>query len=333
MAKITCLVPSDYFELADMWPIDYIEVKMLSAWEPETIIETAQESQCLLCPAPYPNIDESIISRLPNLKLIQTAGAGYNAVDTDAAAKAGVAVCNTPGKNATSVAEFVFGSIMVLQRRLIEADSEIKANKFNEIRKKLMAGKLYEIGGSKLGLLGMGKIGKAVARLGKAFGSDLYYYNIRRKTDIEEELELEFCEFEHLIMACDIISLHMPLTEETNGMVDSDFLSKVKPGAIIVNTTRGGMVVEDAIAQALAEGKIAGYIADVFENEASDGDSPLFHLPNELKDRMVLYPHLAGVTTPSFARILQTCLDNCERVIRGENPLHVVNGVNLSRSN
>lgn len=331
MAKILSLMPKIYFkDPGTMATLETFkdDLAFSSDYEPGQIIAAAKDVTCLLCPAPYPVIPEDVIKALPNLKLIQTAGAGYDKIDIEAAARAGIPVANTPGLNTNAVAELALAAIINLRRGFIFADREIKKGNYQEGREKLLADGMSEIGGSRWGIIGLGRIGAKLAEAGKVFGAEINYYDpFRRTADEEKQLGVNFCSMEELLRTSDVVVICVALTKETRGLIGASEMKMMKPGAILLNTARGGIVDDTALAEALAQGHLGGAGIDTLEKEPLPADHPLLKLPEEIQNRILLTPHLGGVTTQALNRMLDYALANCIRVMKGEKPLAVVNGV------
>lgn len=281
----------------------------------------------MLCPAPYPLITEQIINALPNLKLIQSTGAGYDKIDIQAAARAGIPVSNTPGLNSISVAELVLAVIINLQRGLAYADRQIRKGLYQPVREKLLARGMSEITGSKWGVIGLGQIGSKVAKLGRTLGVEVNYFNRKRKVEIEKELQINYLNLEELLVTSDVVIVCLALTAETQKLIGFNEMKLMKPDSLLINVGRGGIIDETALAEALTLGEVGGAALDTFETEPLPSEHPFLNLPEEIQDRIFLTPHLGGVTTEALNRMLNCALANCVRVIKGEKPLAVVNGV------
>jgi len=331
MAKIVSLMPQIYFQDPDtMATLEAFrdEMEFCLDYRPEKIIAAARNAICLLCPGPYPVISAEIINALPNLKLIQTAGVGYDKIDIQAAARAGIPVANTPGVNTTAVAEIILAAIIILQRRLIYADREIKGGNYRSGREELLARGMSEISGGKWGIIGLGRIGSKVAEIGRILGAEIKYYKPVRKTETEEkQLGVEFCGFEDLLTGSDVLIICAPLTEKTRRLIGEREIRMMKRGAILINAARGGIVDDAAVAAALAAGHLGGAGLDTFEKEPLPADHPLLSLPEEVRERVFLTPHLGGLTVQALNRMIVAALKNCARVLKGERPQAVVNGV------
>ncbi|AGL00924.1 2-hydroxyacid dehydrogenase [Desulfoscipio gibsoniae] len=330
MPKIISLMPEIYFK--DPGTLSILEtfkddLVFFTNYEPSQIIAAAKDATCLLCPAPYPLITEQIINALPNLKLIQSTGAGYDKIDIQAAARAGIPVSNTPGLNSISVAELVLAVIINLQRGLAYADRQIRKGLYQPVREKLLARGMSEITGSKWGVIGLGQIGSKVAKLGRTLGVEVNYFNRKRKVEIEKELQINYLNLEELLVTSDVVIVCLALTAETQKLIGFNEMKLMKPDSLLINVGRGGIIDETALAEALTLGEVGGAALDTFETEPLPSEHPFLNLPEEIQDRIFLTPHLGGVTTEALNRMLNCALANCVRVIKGEKPLAVVNGV------
>jgi phosphoglycerate dehydrogenase-like enzyme len=253
----------------------------------------------------------------PRLKLVQLLSAGYDRCDLAAARRANVPVANNGGANAIAVAEHALMLMLALSRRLIWQHDNVAGGRW---RGNGPLPRLYELSGKTLGIVGLGTIGKKVARLGRAFGMTILYYDIARLSEDEEDaLGVRFRLFSEVLRSADIVSLHVPLTAATRGMIGAAELASMKPAAVLVNTSRGAVVDETALHQAVTTGRLAGAGLDVFAAEPPPADHPLLAL-----DNVVLTAHMAGPTWDNnFARF-RNAFDNVQRVARGETPLWVV---------
>ena len=254
----------------------------------------------------------------PQLKLVQTLSAGYNTYDLEAARAAGVPICNNGGANATAVAEHAILLMLAVARKLIWQHEGVvsgrwRGNDFHSTR-------LYELEDKVLGIIGLGNIGKKVARRAKAFDMRILYYDIRRlSVDEEDALGVRFALFTELLRSSDIVSLHVPLDRSTRHLIDARALSLMKRSAILINTCRGPVADEKALYEALREEKILGAGIDVLEEEPPRPDHELFQLKNA-----VFTPHAAGPTWDNHWKRWRNAFDNIERVARGEKPFWIV---------
>jgi glyoxylate reductase/D-3-phosphoglycerate dehydrogenase len=261
-------------------------------------------------------VKDELFAIAPKLRLVQVLSAGYDRADLGAARRAGVPLANNGGANSTAVAEHALLLMLAVSRQLVKQHANVAAGRWRGNR----TPRLYELRGRTLGIVGLGTIGKKVARLAQAFGMAVHYYDIARLTeDAEDALGVRFRLYRELLRGSDIVSLHVPLNGSTTGLLGAEELALLKPTAILINTSRGPVVDERALHRVLAEGRIAGAGLDVFEEEPPPPDNPLFAL-----DNVVLTAHLAGPTQDSNIARLRNAFDNVQRVQRGEAPLWVV---------
>ena len=253
----------------------------------------------------------------PRLKLVQLLSAGYDDVDLDAARRAKVPVSNNGGANAISVSEHAMMLMLAVSRRVIWQHGNVSGGRW---RGNGPAPRMYEMFDKTLGIVGLGTIGKKVARLAKAFGMRVQYYDIARLSeDAEDALGVRFRLLRELLKSSDVVSLHVPLNDSTRGMIGAPELALLKPTAILINTCRGPVVDEVALHRALSDDKFFGAGLDVFDQEPPPADNPLLKLPNVL-----LTAHFAGPTWDNHVARFRNAFDNVQRVHRGEPPLWVV---------
>jgi phosphoglycerate dehydrogenase-like enzyme len=256
----------------------------------------------------------------PNLKLVQLTSAGYDQVDPEAAKKAKVPVSNNGGANAIAVSEHAIMLMLAVYKRCVQFHNSVVAGSWRvgnpaEVR-------VHEVSGMTLGIVGLGNIGKKVARRAQAFDMKVQYYDIVRLTeDQEDALGVRFVLFDELLRTSDVVSLHVPLDDSTRKMIAARELGLMKRDAIIVNTCRGPVIDEDALYAALKENRIFGAGLDVMVEEPPPPKHPLFSLPN-----IILTPHTAGPTWENYIARFRNGFDNIQRVASGRAPLWVVAG-------
>jgi glyoxylate reductase/D-3-phosphoglycerate dehydrogenase len=263
-------------------------------------------------------MDTTFFQAAPKLRLIQLISAGYDRIDLAAARQAGVPVANNGGSNALAVAEHTLMLMLATLKRGVWLHGNVVAGNwrvggFDEHR-------LYELAGKTVGIIGLGTIGKKVARRVRAFDAEVVYYDIVRLTeDQEDALGVRFALFEELLATADVVTLHVPLNEQTRRLMGERQFALMKPGAILINTCRGPVVDEAALHQALTTGRIAAAGLDVLIEEPPPKDHPLFSL-----DNVIITPHMAGPTWENWARAFRNSFDNIQRVAAGRPPLWVV---------
>jgi len=263
-------------------------------------------------------MDDAFYQAAPKLKLVQLLSAGYDRCDIEAARRAGVPICNNGGANSTAVSEHAILLMLAVCRRIVWQHENVAAGRWRGNNQNDV--KLYELKGRTLGIVGLGTIGKKTARLAKAFGMDVQYYDITRLSEEQaDDLGVRFALFQELLRTSDIVSLHVPLGPSTRHMMGAAQFKMMKPTAYLVNTCRGPVVDEKAMIEALSNGTIAGAGLDVFDQEPPPPNNPLFGLPN-----VVLTAHFAGPTWDNQFTRFRNAFDNCQRVIRGDAPLWVI---------
>lgn len=260
-------------------------------------------------------ITADLIAATPSLRLIHKWGIGVDKIDLAAARARGVPVAITAGANAVAVAEFTLLLMLAVLRRLIEREAQLRAGEWWRARAEARAHAL-QLRGKAVGLIGMGAIGRQVAKRLHAFDAEIRYFDVRRLGPEDERLlNVRFAELDRLLAEADIVSLHVPLIESTRHLLSRTRIGRLKPGAIIVNTARGAVVDEDALAEALEEGRLGGAGIDVFDTEPPPPAHPLLRVK---APGLVLTPHLAGSAYDNVAPVARHVFANIRRVLRGE---------------
>jgi lactate dehydrogenase-like 2-hydroxyacid dehydrogenase len=325
-SKVICLRPKHDFDRANIAIPESFDIHFFPQFEEDVVIQASADADFILSPSHSPHISVRLIARAKALKLIQLCGSGYDAVDLEAANKAGIPVARSPGQNSRAVAEYSYNLINVLNRGILEGDLETKKGNYQWVRDKLRKEGIYELGDMNLGILGVGPVGKEMAKIGGFFGARLFYYDIvRLSREAEKELKLTFVDFSELLRISDILSLHIPINEKTKGIIGRKELASMKPSAILINTARGALVDDEALIDALKSNRLRGAAMDVFEPEPVPPDHLFLSVGPEIQRKLVLTPHLAGAARQSQNRMFQEAIQNILRVIRGEPPKHVVN--------
>ncbi|HXU88880.1 MAG TPA: 2-hydroxyacid dehydrogenase [Methylomirabilota bacterium] len=264
------------------------------------------------------NMGGEFFRSAPKLKLVQLLSAGYDRVDVEAARKAGVPVSNNGGANAIAVAEHTVLLMLAVLKQLVRFHLDVVAGRWRPPASS--ESPVYELAGRTVGIVGLGNIGKKVARRVAAFDAKVVYYDIVRLSEAEEDaLGVRFVLLSELLRTADVVTLHVPLNDSTRGLIGARELGLMKPSAILVNTCRGPVVDEAALHQALRERKIGGAGLDVLVDEPPSKDHPLFGLPN-----VTLTPHSAGPTWENWTARFRNGFDNIERVAAGRRPLWVI---------
>jgi lactate dehydrogenase-like 2-hydroxyacid dehydrogenase len=257
------------------------------------------------------SVGAKIINAMPNLKLIHSEGVGYQGFDLTAAAKRNILVCNCAGVNAAAVAEQAILLMLAVLRRLIEGDDLVRAAKQIQAKEQYILDGIPELGAMKVGLIGFGAIAKETARRLPAFGCEVFYTGRRRAPEETEAAYGVRClARDELLSSCDIISLHIASNAETFHYIDEAALQKVKRGAVLINTARGEIVDQEALVRALKDGRISAAGLDTLAPEPVLPDNPLLNLPEELRYKVTLSPHIGGTTMQTFHRAHRMIWEN-----------------------
>jgi phosphoglycerate dehydrogenase-like enzyme len=324
--KVVCLRSKDDFERVGVVLPGSVDYCFFPAYDEEQVARASADADFILAPSPYHPITARIISRARSLKLIQMTGSGVDAVDLEAADRAGIPVANCPGQNSKAVAQLAFTAMGALCRGILEADYETKKGNYLEIRRKLEGEGMYELENLNLGLLGLGFVGKEMARIGAFFGARVYYYDIVRLVPEEErEREVTFAGFRDLLKMSDIISLHLPINKNTEKLIGRQEFALMKPGAVFINTSRGAIIDPEALIDSLKSKKLKGAAIDAFDPEPLPPDHPLLSVDEEVRKRLILTPHIGASTRQSFRRMFEEGIANVLRVVNGERARYVVN--------
>jgi phosphoglycerate dehydrogenase-like enzyme len=252
-------------------------------------------------------VTAALLEAAPRLRLVQKIGVGVNTIDLEACRARGVAVCNMPGTNSRAVAELTLGLVLAVLRRIAWLDRETRAGRGWALPEEL-PDRLGELAGRRVGLVGMGAVPRLLVPVLTAMGAEPVYWSRREKPDVPARL----LPLDELLATSDVVSLHLPLTEETAGILSGERIARMKRGAILINTARGGLVDETALLLALADGHLAGAGLDVFEREPLPPDHPLLARPE-----VVVTPHLAWLTPETLDRSLAVAVENCRRLAAG----------------
>ncbi|SKA16900.1 2-hydroxyacid dehydrogenase [Consotaella salsifontis] len=284
----------------------------MSATEEEKIAAVRDAEFIVLQPA---DISSTVIGECRKLRLLQLLGAGYDQIDLGAVAERGALVATNGGANAWAVAEHTIAMLLALYRRLTACDASVRAGTW---RRPATEFGTFEVAGKTLGIAGAGTIGKKVAHRLKAFETEIVYFDPVARPELEQQLQARRVSLEELLRVSDIVSLHLPLTKETANLIGREQLALMKANAVLLNPSRGEIVDEAALVEALREGRIAGAGLDVFQREPVAPDNPLLRL-----DNVVLSPHSAGHSYEGWFRRSSFSWENIQRVVSGEMPTSI----------
>ena len=282
----------------------------------EMAIERLDRCQILLTNK-FP-ITESLLAACPELRLICVQATGYNIVDCAAARKRGIPVCNVPSYSTDSVAQLTFALLLELCHKVGQHNTAVHQGAWCKSPDFCFwLSPQTELAGKTLGIIGLGSIGQAVARIGKAFGMDILAYSRSRRPECEGLAT--YVELDTLLERSHVVSLHCPLFPETEKLIHAQAIAKMRPGAMLINTSRGGLIDEQAVADALRSGKLRGAAVDVVSREPMVSTNPLLSAPN-----CIITPHIAWAPTESRIRLMNTLVENIEAFLAGK-PKNVVN--------
>lgn len=284
---------------------------------PEAVVEQVREVEGVLCLL-TDRIDGEVIAAGKRLRVISNCAVGYDNIDVAAATRRGILVCNTPGVLTETTADLAWALLMAAARRIAESDRYVRAGKWRSWSPQLMLGQ--DVGGATLGVIGLGRIGQAVARRARGFDMRVLYYDIVRVPEVERAVGAEFVELPVLLRESDFVSIHTPLTEETRHLIGAEELTLMKPTAVLVNSARGGVVDAQALAAALRKGEIFAAGLDVFESEPLPADDPLLDLEN-----VVVLPHIGSASVATRTRMARMAAGNLIAGLKGERPPYLVN--------
>lgn len=308
------IFPTGTYEMFhEMLPKDKFEIQIVDTQEKYDNLTDAEIIVLRLF-----KINREDIERNKNLKLIQKWGAGYDTIDIVAAGEHDVYVSNSPGANAYAVSELAVLQMLAVYRNLI---IQHEAMKKGEWTKTVYTDRSYCILEKVVGLVGCGHIGKDVAKKVQAFGASVQYYDAYRMSEEEEKkLDMKYVEMDELFRTSDIISLHLPLIESTRNIVNKEKIELMKPTAIIVNTSRGGIINEKDLIEALENNRILGAGLDCIENEPVQSGDTILNAPN-----VTLTPHIGGTSADLLVHMVPLMVDNIMGFENGEEAKYVVN--------
>lgn len=276
---------------------------------PGEVVQRAKDADAILINKV--NITEEVLAQLPRLKYIGVLATGYNVVDVEAAHRHGVIVTNIPAYSTESVVQMTFAHILNITNRVAHYADDARNGRWSACPDFCYWDTpLIELAGKTLGIVGLGNIGLRVASVARHFGMDVFAVTSKDASSLPEGIQKTT--LDGLLGISDIVTLHCPLTKDNYHLFDAGKVSRMRKGAILINTARGALVDEQALAEALADGRLAGYGADVMENEPPLEGSPLFAHPNAF-----LTPHIAWATKDALDRLMRICVDNVRAFAEG----------------
>jgi len=316
---VLCLRPEADFQRARALPPAWLKVAYRAAGDTD-VAELMKQARALVIPAVGPTLPAELFEAT-TVKFIQVTGAGLDRLDLAFLRQQGIAVANVPGGSNEALAEYAVTTASVLLRRFFWADAEIRNGNYRDFRARMISDSLLGLAGLTVGVVGFGTIGVAVATAFHERGCSILYHDpAPRDPRAAEALGAKASFLEELLQASDVVSLHVPLLPQTTGLVGTRELAAMKPGAVLIQASRGGVVNEAALAEALQSGRLGGAAVDVYSTEPPGPDHPLLALKGEAARRVLFTPHIAGVTRQSTAFLCRAAWRNMERVFAGNEP-------------
>ena len=316
---VVCLRPKDDFLNIGVTPPESLSIRYMSPTDSE-LAQHLAAARALVIPAVGPKLPDELFDG-SRIELIQVTGAGIDRLDADAMKAKGIAIANVPGGSSTAIAEYAVSSALALLRRTFLADGELRKGLYVDARRRMVSENLAGLEGLTVGVVGLGVIGMTVAQTFHSLGSRIVYHDpAPRDADAVSRIDAVALPLNELLATADIVTLHVPLLPSTASMLGERELGQMKAGAILINAARGGIVDEAALVQYLANGHLGGAAVDVYSSEPPAEDNPLFTADDEVGRRLLLTPHIAGVTRQAWANLFSSAWDNVEGLLLHDNP-------------
>jgi D-3-phosphoglycerate dehydrogenase len=281
---------------------------------PEDIVASAKNAVAILAGSP-PRFTREVLAQLPNLKIIARYGVGVDKIDVQAASELGIMIANLPDVFAEEVATHTMALVLGMMRRLVQSHQLVKMGRWEVAPLKPMFSTEDQV----LGIVGLGNIGQAVARKAKPFGFEMLIHDPYLSPEVLSQFDAESVDLETLFTRSDVIALTAPHTDETHHMINETALKQMKATAFVVNTSRGGLIDEEALERGLTEGWIAGAGLDVMDNEPVEAERALLQ-----SDKLIVTPHTAWYTEQAMVRMRRLACQEVGRVLKGEKPINLV---------
>lgn len=318
---VLCLRPLADFERVGIKPPSSLQIAYRAPADAD-VENLMKQARAMVIPAVGPKLPAALFDNGGTVRFVQVTGAGLDRLDKEALKKLNVAVANVPGGSNSAIAEYALSTASILLRRIAWADREIRQGNYASFRARMMADNLAGIEGLLVGVVGFGVIGKAVAAAFHGRGCRVCFYD-PAPVDAEaaKASEARAVSLDELLKTADVVTLHVPLLPSTRNLIGARELGMMKPGSILIHVSRGGVVDEAALVQHLESGPLAGAAVDVYTTEPPPSDHPLLQVTGDAASRLLLTPHIAGVTRQSAAFLFRSAWRNIERVlIEGQPP-------------
>lgn len=325
MVDVVCLRPETDFLAVGVVPPAKLSIEYRTPSDHD-VPSLLQQARALVLPSVGPHLDDTYFGQSSSLKLVQFTGAGWDRIAESTLRRLGCVVANVPGVNAIDVAEYVLITAGTLLRKLKQGDGLIWSGQYGQARQALAAENVRGFRGLTIGIVGLGHIGLAVGKVFRLLGAEVIYYDPQpRQAQEAADAGLQRGSLEEVLGGADVVTIHVPLLPQTRGLIGAAELDRLKPGAIVIQASRGGVVDEGALLHRLQAGDIGGVAMDVFSTEPLPADASLLRDAQALQDRLLLTPHIAGVTHQAAAHLYTAVWANVERVLLHEgDALHQV---------
>jgi phosphoglycerate dehydrogenase-like enzyme len=311
---VLCLRPRVDFERANALPAAELTVAYHAPNDVQ-VIPLMTQARALVIPAVGPKLSPEIFKNT-TVKMVQVTGAGLDRLDLPLLKGMGIAVANVPGGSSSAIAEYAVTAASILLRRFAWADAEIRAGNYQGFRVRMVSDSLPGLAGLWVGVIGLGTIGLAVAEAFHRAGCRICYHDPRPRDAVAARaMNAESLSLDELLKSADVVTLHVPLVPATRGLIKARELEKMKPGGILIQASRGGVVDEAALAKALGSGHLSGAAIDVYETEPPSADNVLLSLSGEAAQRVLFTPHIAGVTRQAAEYLFRSAWRNVEHFI------------------
>ncbi len=316
---VVCLRPKEDFLNIGITPPETLSIRYMAPADADLPQQLAG-ARALVIPAVGPALPAALFED-SRVELVQVTGAGIDRLDTGALKAMGIAIANVPGASSAAIAEYAVSSALTLMRRTLWADGELRAGNYVAARSRMLADNLTGLEGLTVGVIGLGVIGMAVAKVFHSMGSKIIYHDpAPRDPHLVSQIEAVAMPLGELLADADIVTLHVPLLPSTESMIGKYEMSQMKAGAILINAARGGVVDEAALVRCLGSGHLAGAAVDVYSSEPPTQDNPLLSAAADIGRRLLLTPHIAGVTRQSWAHLFRSAWQNVERLLLHDEP-------------
>ncbi len=303
---------------------DHAQVSVIGSTEHDAILKGTADADVIL--VVYAKITREIIESARNLRGIIKYGVGVDNIDVETATRLGIIVANVPDYAVETVADHAMGLLLALSRRIMVADRMMRSRSLGSWASPPTTLKGVDLKGKCLGLLGVGRIGRAVSERAKGFGMSVVAFDPYVPEEMGREMGVELMTFDQVLEKSDFISIHSPLTEETRAMINEKSIAKMKDGVIIINTARGPLIDHAALVDALKSGKVGGAGLDVLQSEPPSPDDPIFSF-----DNVVLTPHIAYYTSEAIGRLEMSAVGHAIDILQGKMPKNTINGKQVTK--